>query len=134
MTDSLVHFQRLISAALTLSVAGLKNDDTQTPGKRFQFEVPCSPGREARRVNGAVGHVGLRTMVDWICTHSGAIAPHLAKSQEAHVLNNSYGLVIIHAPRAVSAHEVVESAALLFEAFQSWGIDPHEINRAMELR
>lgn len=136
-SESLEHFKKLIAAALTLGVAGLKGDQdyvkNRIPGERFQFEVPCSEGRAARRANGGCSWGALRILIDWICEMSGAVAPHASYAKEAHVLKNSFVLVTTYAPNEVSAHEVLEAVAVMTKAFQSWGVEMDKVQHLLEL-
>lgn len=136
--DSLNAFDKLVMAALTLGVGGLKGDrDSITEaigGRPFQFDVPYSDGRSAIHTRGGCGWGASKMLLELICEHSGAIAPYQAACLDQEAIETEFGVTTVYAPRSVSAHELLEAGGLLSDALIAWGKTPEQVEGLLTLR
>lgn len=135
--DSLDRFEKLVEAALTLSLAGLANDPEGVApliaGQRFFFDVPYIGPRPAVRVIASSAIGALRLLLDEICERSGALAP-LPPDAAVTAMVEYYARIAVDAPEEPSAHEVVAATTFLLESLVELGSDPAVLTRLMEPR
>jgi len=139
--DSLARFEALVNAALTLGLAGLDGDPVNTrlliPGADIVFQVPytnnpATAERTCMLLSGLRYKKGaLWQIIREICQKSGAVAPYHGITP-ANYLATQCKLVHFGGPRVASAHEVVQSTALLAEALARWGNRPARIERLLK--
>lgn len=127
-------FETLIGAALTLGVNGLAGDPAAVAdhirGKQFHFTLPFSAGRKATRLTGGYEFGALKDLIDHICARSGVVAPCYTDDPGIISCDSAYTHVTV--PRAVSAHDIIESHAMLSEVLAQWGLKQSGIEELLK--
>lgn len=129
-------FKRLAEAALGLAVAGLASDpewvSREIVGRRLEFTVPFESCHEAS-VTASIWPCGaLKNLLTALCERSNVVAP---RERDDFVWSDEdFAGVSVHAPREMSAHEILSATTLLAGALADMGVDQGEISELLALR